>query len=177
MSGEEWAHNKREGRGRVPPRHVTRELPRAGTHVGKVGFGDRLAPAIEPVIARRARKAARDQLRLTARPWATKPKPEPRSERTMTGLRPTRSESVGQRKRPKSIPIGYADVSQPSDAPTSRPKCAPERPRRDRAGHHVKPRRLRKAARRTANTERSSREKRGSAASRPPWAAAAVVRR
>ena len=75
----------------------------------------------------------------------------------MTGLRPTRSERAGHRKRPASMPAGYAEVSHPKEAPTSSPKCEPS------AGvigpAIVKPSRLRKAASRMLKTERFLREK------------------
>eukprot|EP00966_Prymnesium_polylepis_P167578 3873905-Prymnesium_polylepis.1 len=57
------------------------------------------------------------------------------------------------RRTPASMPIGYALVSEPNRAPTSRPKCEPS------AGVKpsimVKPSRLRNAAASTASTARN----------------------
>ena len=36
-----------------------------------------------------------------------------------------RSESCGHKNKPNIIPRGYADVSDPKDAPMVRPKCSP----------------------------------------------------
>lgn len=71
----------------------------------------------------------------------------------MTIFLPNTSLSVGHRNTPRSIPRGYAEESEPKEAPRGREKCLPSAGWMGEA--IVKPRRLRKAARRTAGTERS----------------------
>lgn len=61
--------------------------------------------------------------------------------------------SVGQRKTPNIIPSGYADDSDPNEAPSGRPKCLPSDGCMGEV--MVNPRRFRNEAKRTAGTERS----------------------
>jgi len=77
--------------------------------------------------------------------------PVPTSERAMTGRRPTRSERRGQRKSAPNWPNGYADESEPNEAPMLSPKCA--RSATLIGNVIVKPRRLRNVERSTVAIE------------------------
>ena len=53
------------------------------------------------------------------------PIPDPNNVKLMTNFLPNISLNVGQTKTPSSIPRGYADESDPKDAPMGNEKCFP----------------------------------------------------
>ena len=75
----------------------------------------------------------------------------PPRESAITGRRPTRSDRRGQRKRAPKVPSGYADDSEPNEAPICNSKCSRSATLTGKVS--VKPRRLRKVERRTEATE------------------------